>query len=69
MCPLIITLYVLLKAVLPVSMKYIAQGESQVANIVQGEAGCYICHETITKSCTFPTKEAQCFKFFTVLYT
>ena len=34
-------LYVLLKAVLPVCMKYIAQGESQVANIVQGEAGCY----------------------------
>ena len=63
MCPLIIMLYVLLKAVLPVCMNYIVQGESQVANIVQGEAGCYICHKTITKSCTFHTKEAQRFKF------
>ena len=32
-------------------MKYTAQGESQVANIAQGEAKCYICHETLTKSC------------------
>ena len=31
-------LYVLLKALPPVCMKYTAQGESQVANIVQGEA-------------------------------
>ena len=33
-------------------MKYIAQGESQVANKAQGEANreCYICHQTLTKS-------------------
>ena len=33
-------------------MKYTAQGESQVANIAQGEAECCICHETLIKSCT-----------------
>ena len=32
-------------------MKYTAQGESQVANIAGDEAECYICHETLTKSC------------------
>ena len=44
-------MYVLLKALLPVCMKYTAQGESRVAKIVQGEAECYICHETLTKRC------------------
>jgi len=29
--------YVLLKALLPVCMKYTAQGESQLANIAQGK--------------------------------
>ena len=40
-------------------MKYIAQGESRVANadIVQGKAECYICHEILTKSCIFHTNK------------
>ena len=42
--------YVLLKALPPVCMKYTARGESRVANIARGEAECYICHETLTKS-------------------
>jgi len=46
----------LLKALPPVCMKYTGQGESQVANIAQGEAECYICHKTLTKSCIFHTK-------------
>ena len=50
--------YVLLKALPPVCMKYTARGESRVANIVRGEAKCYICHETLTKSCIFHTNEA-----------
>ena len=34
-------------------MKYTARGlgESWVANIAQGEDKCYICQETLTKSC------------------
>ena len=40
--------YALLKALPVVCMKYTAQGESQVANIVQGKTECYICHETLT---------------------
>ena len=51
-------LYVLLKALLPVCMVYTARGESQVANIARGEAECYICHETLTKSCIYHTNEA-----------
>ena len=43
--------YVLLKALLPVCMKYTARGESQVANIARDEAECYICHKTLIKSC------------------
>ena len=39
-------------------MKYTAQGESRVANIARGEALCYICHETLIKSCIFYTNEA-----------
>ena len=38
----------LLKAQLPVCMKYTARGESRVANIARAEAKCYICHETLT---------------------
>ena len=49
---------VLLKALLPVCMVYTARGESQVANIARGEADCYICHETLTKSCIYHTNEA-----------
>ena len=37
-------------------MKYTAQGESQVANIAQGKAESYICHETLTKSCILSYK-------------
>ena len=51
-------LYVLLKALPPQFMKYTARGESRVANIAQGEAECYICHETLTSSCIFHTNEA-----------
>ena len=42
------TLYVLLKALPPVCMKYTARDESGVANIAQGEAKCYICHRLYT---------------------
>ena len=45
-------LYVLLRALLPVCMKCIALDESQVANVGWGEAECYICHKTLTKSFT-----------------
>ena len=51
-------LYVLLKALPPVCMKYTARGESRVANIARGEAECYICHETLTKCCIFHTNKA-----------
>ena len=48
-------------------MKYTARGESRVANIAQGEAECYICHEsdeTLTKSCIFHAKEAAVLLFY-----
>ena len=45
-------------------MKYTARGENRVANIAQGEAECYICHETLTKSCIFHTKEAAVLLFY-----
>ena len=35
-------MYVLLKALLPVCMKYTAQRESRVANIARGEAECSV---------------------------
>ena len=54
-------LYVLLKALPLVCMKYTAWGDSQVTNIAQGEAECYICHETLIKSCIFHTKEVAVF--------
>ena len=44
-------LYLLLKALPPVCMKYTARGKSRVANIARGEGECCICHETLTKSC------------------
>ena len=50
--------FILLKALPPVCMKYTARGESRVANIVRGNAESYICHETLTKSCIFHTNEA-----------
>ena len=39
-------------------MKYTAQDESQVANIARGEAKCYICHETLIKSCILSYKQS-----------
>ena len=39
-------------------MKCTARGESQVANITQDEAECYICHETLTKSCILSYKRS-----------
>ena len=39
-------------------MKYIARGESQVANIAWGQAECYICHKTLTKSCILSYKQS-----------
>ena len=51
-------LFVLLKALLPVCMKYTAQDESRVANIARGEAECYICHETLIKSCILSYKQS-----------
>ena len=38
-------------------MKYTAQGENRVANIARGEAECYICHKTLTKSCILSYKQ------------
>ena len=51
-------LYVLLKALLPVCMKYTARDESRVANIARGEAECYICHKTLIKSCILSYKQS-----------
>ena len=56
-----IILLVLLKALPPVCMKYTARDESRVANIARGEAECYICHETLIKSCIFYTNEVAVF--------
>ena len=61
--------YELLKALQPVCMVYTARGESQVANIARGKAECYICHETLTKSCIYHTNKQQCFKCFIVFCT
>ena len=41
-----------------VCMKYTARGESRVSNIARGEAECYICHETLTKSCILKYKRS-----------
>ena len=49
--------YVLLKALPPFCMKCTVRGESRVANIARGKAECYICHETLTKSCILHTNE------------
>ena len=54
--------YVLLKVLLPVCIKYTAQGEYQVTNIAQ--ADCYICPETLTKSCILHKKEIAVLQVF-----
>ena len=66
----------MLKALLPVSMKYTARDESLVVNITPGEAECYICHETHIKSCILLYKRSGgvlsvllYFKCFIVFYT
>ena len=51
-------IYVSLLALPLICIKYTAQGESQVANIAQGKAKCYICHETLTKSCILSYKQS-----------
>ena len=56
-----IILYVLLKALPPVCMKYTARDESRVANIARGEAECYICHKTLIKSCILSYKQVAVF--------
>ena len=40
-------------------MKYTARGESRVANIVRGKAECYICYETLIKSCILSYKRSD----------
>ena len=50
-------MYVLLKALQPVYMKYTAH-ESRVANIARGEAKCYICHKTLIKGCILSYKQS-----------
>ena len=37
-------------------MQYTARGESQVANIAEAKPECYICHETLIKSCILSYK-------------
>ena len=56
-------LYVLLKALPPVCMKYTGRDESRVANIAQGkgEAEYYICHKTLIKAAYFHTNEVAVF--------
>ena len=40
-----------------------------MANIARGEAECYICHETLIKSCIFYTNEATVLKeFYCILH-
>ena len=50
------------KALPPVCMKYIAihatRDEIRVVNIASGKAECYICHETLTKSCMLSYKRS-----------
>ena len=39
-------------------MKYTARDESRVANIARDKAECYICHETLIKSCILSYKQS-----------
>ena len=55
---MVFVLYLLLKALPPVFMKYTAQDENQVANIARGEAECYICLKTLIKSCILSCKRS-----------
>ena len=62
------SVYVLLKALPPVCMKYTAQGESRVANIARGEA-LYLSRDSHQELYTFIQTKWQCFKCFIVFYT
>ena len=46
-------------------MKYTAHSESWVASIAPGKAECYICHETLSKSCMLSYKVAV---FYCILH-
>ena len=59
--------YVLLKALPPVCMKYTARGESRVANIVRGEAECYICHQELYISYKQSSSALSVLLYFTLL--
>ena len=60
---------VLLQALLPVCMKFMASGESQVENIAQSKAKRHICHEILTKNYVFFIQmKWQCFQYFIVQY-
>ena len=48
----------LLKALPPVCIKYTARGESRVANIAQGKAEHYTCHETLAISYILSYKQS-----------
>ena len=50
------TTYVLLKVLRPICMKHTAWGESRVINIAKVKAKCYICHETLIKTCILSYK-------------
>ena len=55
-----VCMYVILKALLLVCMKYIiVWGESWVTNRGWDKAECYICHETLTKSCILSYKPSD----------
>ena len=65
-------IYVLLKALPPVCMKYTVRGESRVANIARGEAECrvlYLSRDSHQELYTFIQTKWQCFKCFIVFYT
>ena len=60
--------YVLLKALSPVCMKYTAQDESLVANMVQSQV-LYLSQDSHQELYTFIQTKWQCFKCFIVFYT
>ena len=64
-----IALYVLLKALPPVCMKYTAQGESQVANIAETKLSAIFVTRLSSGAVYFIQTKRQCFKCFIVFYT
>ena len=55
-------IYISLKALPPVCK--LALDESRAANIAQGEAVRYICHETFIEGCTQSCKQVAVFQVF-----